>query len=689
MLLTTRIRFSPKVQPIKETATDRILEQILYVAQDGTGISAKRIQDIFVSESGGSRINSADLRGSLQRLAAQGRVSIQKKGGYDIYALSEAARNELTRIHQQAESSIRAVVERLFRNAKSGHTSYNDPFLRALSIIFSQLGEESVRLIKGDHRGLELLSARTIATVTDQIHREFQKVDRALFESALIAFFQEDDPDYNAIKWNMAQNYFLTKALGLDPNGALLSKEMFENTTFYLDTNVVVQALEPIHQRHESFLTFVEACKQINASLLVLQISIDELRHVVEYQKVLLSKTIDNIPVSMREEIQSLWYDIYLDRKENCGDCTIDEVFSSFQSPADKMRQAFGIELEDDIWFNDAKYSADTKALTSNLRQKYQRTRGRTKREGPATHDALLLQWVYKQRWETDGDVWIVTNDASLPGPIALKNGDTTSLALTLEALLQWISPIAVSDEGQSDITVIFSEMMKNKLLPQNRFFSLEDFAIFHDLHMSVKELPAKDVEDCVRYIKASAPALDPSDPGDREKLAYEVAKFFADPGREYQLELARLESERLKDRQAFESVLSEYKDALSRSDTRVAKLQEEHASETEKWSKQIDDFQSKLAAIDEQKSEERTRKQARRRLWLSLVIFLVLEALAVYLANQYGTGQNIYQKALDSWEFLLGIAVISIIAGRFIIGADRLRTLSWPIKKIFQSDDK
>jgi hypothetical protein len=52
--------------------------------------------------------------------------------------------------------------------------------------------------------------------------------------------------------------------------------------------------------------------------------------------------------------------------------------------------------------------------------------------------------------------------------------------------------------------------MIKYRLLPQERIFNLEDFLIFHEMHMSCKELPAEDVEECIRYIKVNAPMLAP-----------------------------------------------------------------------------------------------------------------------------------------------------------------------------------
>ena len=52
ILLTARMRFSPQVQPVKETAAEKIIEQILFVSPIGKGLSLEEIRERFSSGSG-------------------------------------------------------------------------------------------------------------------------------------------------------------------------------------------------------------------------------------------------------------------------------------------------------------------------------------------------------------------------------------------------------------------------------------------------------------------------------------------------------------------------------------------------------------------------------------------------------------------------------------------------------------
>ena len=639
ILLTTRMRFSPQIQPVKESAIDKIVEQILFAADTKDGLSLQNIQDIFSSETGGYAISHQDMEDSLKRLVREQRIIPQSTGKRVLYRLSEKKNQELSEIQRRAEVCFSSVVNRLFKNAKEGPSVYNSPFLKFLCIIFSKLGEECVRVIKGDIKKDDFLSFPFVSSALEEVEKGFNSIDHSLFRKAVTSFFQDSDPEYDAIKWNMAQSYYIAKALGLDPSGVLLSTEVFGHAVFYLDTNIIIEALEPKDRYHKSFLAFNKACKQLGIILKVCQISLDELLNWLTYQRHLIEKVTEQIPSETASKMRSIFYEIYCEKKMSDEAVNIDELFTSFSSPMDDLKALFEVQLEDDIWFDEAKNKTETIKFAEDLRSKYSVMRGRPKRRGAAFRDAILLLWLQKLRGENGGNIWLITTDTSLPGSVP-PNASSESLAITLDALLQWISPIATPEGEEGSFAAIFAEMIKYRLLPQERIFDLEDFLIFHEMHVSCKELPAEDVEECIRYIKVNAPTLDPSDPADREKLAYKVSKFFADPGRKYKQEIAKLEAENIKIKEEYERI---QKGSLKRS--------------------------------------------ARLRVGFTTIVFLLLEGLAIFLASQYGKVPNLFQKVSNSWDFLVVGFVLTIAMGWFIVGKKRLEALGWPFTKIFKHE--
>jgi len=675
ILLTTRMRFSPQIQPVKEAAIDKIIEQILFVSNSGKELSSKEIRDTFASETGSYGISSHEMEDSLQRLVTKQKVKVlpETKSKCELYRLSEETKRELGVIQDQAEKRFSSVVNRLFKNATEGPSVYNNPLLKFLCIIFSKFGEECVRIIKGDIKEGNLLSFSFVSSALEEIKKSFTSIDHSLFQKAVVSFFQDGDPEYDAIKWNMAQSYYIAKALGLDPSGALLSEEVFGHAIFYLDTNTIIEALEPKHRLHKSFLAFNKACRQLGVTLKVCQITLNELQDWLTYQYDLIGKVIEQIPEETAPKIHSIFYEIYCEKKISGEAVNIDDLFTSFRSPMDNLKYSFEVQLEDDIWFDEAKNKVETIKFADTLRAKYIAMRRHPKRYQSALHDAVLLLWLQKLRKENGGsNIWLITTDTTLPGSVP-PNTSSESLAITLDALLQWISPIAVSEDEEDGFSAIFAEMIKYRLLPQERIFSLEDFLIFDEMHISCKELPVEDVEESIRYIKVNAPMLDPSNPADREKLFYEVSKFLADPGRKYKQNLARLESENIKTKQEYSKNEEE--------------LKKQHEREIEELKKKIEELNNKRSEDEERTKKESLKRSAWRRVGFTTFVFLLLEGLAIFLTNRCGEGENLFQKVSNSWHFFVEAALLTILIGWFIIGKERLEVLGWPFTKIFKRE--
>lgn len=669
ILATARIRFSPEIQPVKENAINKITEQILYESSNEDGLIVGEIQDIFESQSGGCALNPSDMRRSLKELIANKRIVLTPKRDQERYNLSIETRSEIAKIQEQSEARFDSIINRLFKNAPKGSSAYKDPFLLYLSIIFSELGEENARMLTGDLKP-DSLTSSVVYSALEDVKRKYANIDHTLFESAVTSFFRDSDPEYDSLKWNMAQNYYITKLLGFDSSGSLLSKEVFDNAVLYIDTNTIVPALEPRERHHKSFSLFANACKHLNVPIKVCQISLDELSDWITYQRQLIEDVIDHIPTETEKKVRSPFHQKYCEMKDSGGVVTFDEVFECFNNAIENLSSYYNVELEDDIWFDEMKEDENTKSFASFLKSKFYKSRKVYKKFNAAIHDALLLLWIDKLKNETDQNVWLVTMDTYLPGSVP-QSSNFKSLAITLDAVLHWILPVAGSDLDENGSSTAFAEMIKYRILPQDKFFDLEDFRIFNKMSMSCKNFPAEDVEDCIRYIKVHAPTLDMSIPYDRERISYEVTKFLVSPDRKYKQDISRLEVEKEKISQKSEKEKQE-----------LVKTYEE---EKEKMLKSYKGLSDQFKQHEKDFSKFKLKHSARIRLCITLFVFFLLQGIILYLASQFAQGQNLYQKVLVSWPFFSVPFGIAIILGWFFIGKERLNALGWPFTKLFK----
>ncbi|MHA2061888.1 MAG: hypothetical protein ACW963_06330, partial [Candidatus Sifarchaeia archaeon] len=651
---------------------DNIIEQNLLVSDCPEGLTLEEIekQGLVCFASGLPSFGRIDMEKSLKRLIKAERVNLENKKDPKRYKLSEQAKKELIKAQEITEGRFKRVVDSLFNDADEGPAFYEQAFLDCLCTIFSRLGEAYVRHLKREIGLDELLSLPSVVRALDKIQKNYSDINYSQFEAAVFSFFEDDNPDYNNIKWNMAQNYYVAKALGLDPEGNLLSKEFFGNAEFYLDTNVLIDALEPKARHYQSFNVFSEACQSLKIGLKVCQISLDELRRVVENRQKVIVKVTDQIPEELAPKVLGIFYQMYREQKKSNGSVDLDTLFLNFNSPMADLSILYNVELVDDEWFTEAENQPETEKYAETIKEAYSATRGRPKGTKAALHDALLMRWIFRERKSNGRNVWLITLDTSLPGFLP-QEGDSKvrPLAITLPAILQWISPLAIHDDSEDKVVNVFSEALKYQLLPPKKFFTLNDFLVFAEMEWSSKELPAEDIEKCIQYLKINAPGLDPSNSDDREKLAHHISKFFADPSRKYKQEVQMLETK------------------LSRTQAENKRKSEEMQKEIKKRDEKIEAFERDEAQRKEKEKAERLKKSAYARLRIVFLIFIFLEAILIYFSWKYGEGLNFIQRVNNLLIFPSSGLPISIVLSWFIVGKERIRSLGWPFNKLLKGD--
>jgi hypothetical protein len=264
----------------------------------------------------------------------------------------------------------------------------------------------------------------------------------------------------------------------------------------------------------------------------------------------------------------------------------------------------------------------------------------------------------------------VVTLDHLLPSFRLQGQRDDCALSIGLDAFLQWISPFGVTKKDQKDFEALFSEAIRNHLLPQESFFDINDFLVFADIDWDTKALPAADVEDCIRHLKRVGPSLDPTKAADRERLQYEVTKFFTDPTRKYKQEVHRLERA-VTDLATNESQQKQLSDAeISRRDQTIADLRDEMAN-------------LKLHA-----EHDKARRSAILRLALVVLLFAIGIGGITRGAHLWGAGKNLFEKVLQAWPFYGANLVIAGVLFRVILGKKRIETLGWAIRSFAPTDD-
>lgn len=681
---------------MREAAIDGLVKQSLALA-DPDRLTQPNLERDVSEDVGGPAVTRPDIAASLKRLSAAGEVEGLGHGlNARTYQLTPSARAQLLEASRDSQRRFDRVTNRLFRNAPGGPSRYRRPLVDCLAILFSRVAHIYIRLLKAEVDRHEFATGKAVSETLNDIFEKYREVDGRVFARGVYTFLTEVDPEFDEIKFNMTQNYYISRMLGLDDAGTLLSREMFGEAIMYLDTNVFHDALEPRARLYQQFQTLSVACKKLGIELRVCQISVDEHRALVSFHRSLVDKVEGQIPEETRAKIDSLFFQAYMDAKRKNPATTTADVFEKFAATSQQLSKQHAVELVDDAWFDAHQDSAAVSKLAKQLQMQLTELTGRIKRDRAARHDALLLTWIERERIVEMAPVWLVTLDSSLCTVIpAQESEDSRPLAITLDALLQWIAPVSATEGLNRSMRDIFAQAVKYQLLPQDRFLDLDDFLLFAEMEWSCKDLPSEDVEECVRYMRHEAAGLDMTKAADRERVTRQLAKFFLDPTRKYQQNLQDLEralesreaklAELQKDADArFEALRREHaRELLAKEEAaneRVEALRDETATQLSERDARIAQLAQDAARERAQRKAERLRASAHRRLALVGLIFAALVTASIWLIQAFPGVPD---------EPVVALAcVATLLLGWAIIGRERFKVLSWPVRKLFRIED-
>ena len=691
VLLGARMRFSPAGANVREEAIQRILEQNLAAAESTKGLTEAELRKVL--DLGGNMpiLRASDVTSGIERLKSLNRIIEVKETGKIGYVLSLSAKAETEVIIKESEERYESVLKDLFKSAPGVINDYKTAFLKLLCLVFSRLGDVYVKVIAGTHVKESFAEHQLLSSSIDEVLRSESVPDTEAFKYATNRFFRESSPKFDSVKWNMAQNYYITKALGIDEAAQMLSADILKGASFYLDTNVLIAGLIPEHRHHGSFQELFGACKTLNIKPKVTRITLEELKNVVSSHAELVRDVYDKIPGSTRSKVRSFLLEPYLVALAENPNLPLEEFLAHFRAPIERLQEVFDFELVDDEWFDRESRTKATDDLARELSLKYEQLRNRPKNKYLSIHDALLLRWVSQENESSKGKCWAVTLDLSLITYVSQKMIHDHTIIMTLDALLQWTTPQCAGTANEDRLAEIYSQAIKYQLLPREVFFDLRDFQVFADMDIETSLLPAEDVESCIRDIQTMGASLDPSKAEDREKIARTIQRYFVDPGTKYRKELERLieQNKELTKRIEAES------QARDRAENRISELSEEtntQREEIQELRQTVGDEQqgrekadkrlSQLEQIIERRDREETRGKLRRstvfRMCALIILLFAMWGIIGMAALKWGAGDTVFQKLANSaWWFAIPFAGVGLIFP-FVLGRERIRLLKW-----------
>ncbi len=657
ILKNTVFKFAPETQKLRSEAMDVIVENSLH--RIGGWVEEGEVTNLLSGE-GGITPSPNQVVSSLERLKKEGRVKSNKEGGIELTKLTEERNKEINEEKREYDRTTREVLSSLSEHKDIEVSNYKETFEDVLAYVFAELGEESISVLNNERKDTSI-NAKYVLDYCET-SSEGKPVNADILKQLVVDFFDKSDPRYNRVKWQYAQSFFVAKSIGVDYGGPSLSSEAFKDAVFYIDTNVAIPAIEPADRLHNSFHLIQRMTSQLNAKFEISTRTLNELDDWANDQFEKVTKALETVPAGVFSDASTLFSKIY-DRKKRHGE--YDGPNSLFEriNNAEGILSDKGVDIQRNRWFiDDKKEERETEQLVERIRSASERVRNQDKNpDFQALHDALLFRWVIHQR-DQGYNAWVLTADTSLPA-VTVPNYEGASLVVTIDALLQWLSPVIRTDEDLENFQEVFSEVIRSRILPHKTIFSLDELNIFAELGMNVKDLPNEDVERCLEVIESKTPNLNLNNPEDREELNHELRKIISSPEREYKSKLKR------KDK------------TIDEKDKKIYRLEgeiEDKEKEISGLRNNLSSLQDRVGSMEAEMREDQIAGQGRRRLFTLLGLVLLEASLPVILSYQFGGEQAMTAGNILKYSpAFFGLAAITVpIFGYFFVSNDHLRAL-------------
>ena len=559
-------------------------------------------------------------------------IKPQSEKDNPYYKFGEEFSQKIGDEQNRIDNLIEQVIRDLFDNVSFPQNmmyQLRKEMLFAISRLMETYGKEYAYQIAGRIDAPVIVQYEELVKICQNvISRQMEKyIKPANMAEAIAELFKQKEPHFAKFVFALTQNYYYLRLLGLGGGLATLSEERFKGSEFFIDTNLLFPFLLSESRHHRSILELMEIAQQLNISLYETEITLEELRNLIKYNITILAKAYDEVPDDLVPNTNSVLLWAYRRQKAENSALKPEEFLSRFLSVRDELANEWGITIFDDpIEYKITPEELNrTKKIINESSMKIRW--GKPKNESSQEHDAHLYYVVLAERNRSgDKSAWLLTLDRSLSHAAKkLQPKDAIPFCMTLDGFLHIISPYVRADHQQS-FSDIFVELVGNNLFPFEETINIDDFLMFTDFDLSIRNLPSEDVKKVMRKVKRQLDGEVPS-PDNRSKVAYEVQKALSDPTLKYR---TKLEEEIKEQSTKIESLESEKTLEQKKHELEKQQLYTQFESQLEELHRKINELSEeegeKSVAIEQLTKGHRTLKY----LLTVIVSFILLALIAV-----------------------------------------------------------
>ena len=495
------IKHNTSFKSLTKLALSQILLKIVYLHPQGvtTNALSARIEE-YISV----RISQSDIDDALRHLTQEGKINSKRGRHYikeDFKTTIDKSVADNSALHER-------VIRKWFAQSatyktENGPSAVTDWFSKQLIQFFKEYRNEWINdLVSRRHSG-------------KRTHFDFEKIlnnsfndsrinpkDHTWLKTRFIDFLESDELEDNSLLWYYGLSSFSATLLSARNYADEFTIEMFKDSKFILDTNILLILELEGHDLNYSFKPIAEIFQKLNIEPIYFYISRDEYSRALERKRFAILSSITK-------------FDLRIVKESDCGfirtalrrGCQEKEDFERFFEDLTEIPKLLAdlveIKLMDSGEINDEiqKGSSDD-SIKSEIDAVCLKRTKRSKSKNVLSHDAGLYYGAKYLR-STDQKCWILTRDGTIREFANEKIvRDDFPIAIGLDSFIQLMAINSGGiDNKPSDFAPLFAKIIQYSLLPDTNTFKVEDLHFMAQSDIDLMELDTDSLKSIAQNV--------------------------------------------------------------------------------------------------------------------------------------------------------------------------------------------
>lgn len=553
VLNSVMIKHDTSFKSLTKRALSQIILKVIY-EKHSTGISIKAIRS-KIEEYTGVNFNIHDLEESLIHLKNEGKINPKENKYFlkpDVKAVIDINVEESKKLQKNVIIFWFDKSETFL--SENGYEKINKWFNQLLINFFKEYRYDWINDLK--HKNVS--KKRKSMDLDKILEFCFEKTeiisrDNDWLKSQFVNFIESDRKDDNELLWTYGSSMFSATLLTAKNFADDFSIDMFKNSYFILDTNILMTIGLEGHELQYAYKPIELVFKKLNIQPVYFYISKEEYRKAIGKKRKAVLASFDEFG-----------YDVI--KETDCGivktaikrHCSKKEDFIRFFDEIENIPTFFcediKITLLDFSELNDViekgQFDEITQIKINDINF------GRTnhyKRKYVLEHDSGLVQGaLFLNKTKKS---WILTKDGTVrayANETAVRNEDP--IAIGLDSFIQMLAiNNGCVEYRSSDFAPLFAKIVQFSLLPEKDLFKAEDLFFILETNIDVQSLRRENIFEIARKVNKLR-ILNKSD----DDITLEIRRYFQKTKIDYESEHTEQEAKKFELEQQAKRTLAQ-----------------------------------------------------------------------------------------------------------------------------------